>query len=252
MESIYILQKTYENLYALSFPVLDFLERNLPRISSTWMRSCVYDVLEKDFSSEDITKRELKEFDIYYLFKVLLTDTNWNSLKNLDATDDFYTDYHRSLLFDVKKIRNDVAHPRIEKYTEQDFIDWTGKIEAVANLFGKELGQLVADLHKSEKDRLFNFIAERTFDITMNSPDFKKLPQSKQESVARTKKRLQEQATAAGIMALFEDSYFLHKGQPIKEGLEEYHLPTFENVMEEVKDFYYFGKWSPVKNSRCQ
>ena len=89
MESIYILQKTYENLYALSFPVLDFLERNLPRISSTWMRSCVYDVLDKDFSNDDITKRELKEFDIYYLFKVLLTDTNWNSLKNLNATDDF-------------------------------------------------------------------------------------------------------------------------------------------------------------------
>ena len=117
------------------------------------------------------------------------------------------------------------------------------KLEQAAKLFGKELGQLVADLHKSEKEKLFNFISERTFDITMNSPHFKELPQSKQESIKRTKQRLQDQTTAAGIMALFEDSYFLKKGQPIKEGLEEYHLPTFEDVMSEVRDFYYFGKW---------
>ena len=75
----------------------------------------------------------------------------------------------------------------------------------------------------------------------MNSPHFRELPEDKQKSIARTKKRLQAQTTAAGIMALFEDSYFLHKGQAIKEGLEEFHLPTFEDVMDEVKDFYYFG-----------
>ena len=108
MESIYILQKTYENLYALSFPVLDFLEVNLPRISNTWKRTCVYDVLEKDFPNGDITKRELKEFDIYYLLKILLDEKNWNDLKNLDASDDFYTDYHHCILRDVKDIRNTV------------------------------------------------------------------------------------------------------------------------------------------------
>lgn len=252
MESIYILQKTYENLYALTKPVAEFLEKNLPCVApNNWRFYCIDDVLKTE--SKDGVKRfidkTLYELDVYYLLKVLLEDRTWKVLKDMFPENDFYSDKNKKLLYEVKQIRNDVAHPRIEKYTEQDFIDWTEKIEAVANLFGKNLGQLVAGLHKSEKDRLFNFIAERTFDITMNSPDFKKLPQSKQESVARTKKRLQEQATAAGIMALFEDSYFLHKGQPIKEGLEEYHLPTFEDVMEEVKDFYYFGKWSPVKKS---
>ena len=242
METIYILQKTYENLYALSFSVLDFLERNLPRISNTWMRTCVYDILEKDFPNDDIRKRKLEDYDVYYLLKILLADENWDSLKNLDLTDEFYTGYHRSLLSDVKEIRNNVAHPRIEKYKEQDFIEWTRKIEDVAKLFGKELGQLVADLHKKEKEKLFNFISERTFDITMNSPHFKELPLSKQESIKRTKQRLYDQTTAAGIMALFEDSYFLNRGKPIKNELDKYNLPTFESVMDKVIDFYYFGK----------
>ncbi len=241
MESIYILQKTYEILYALSFPVLDFLEVNLPRISNTWKRTCVYDVLEKDFPDGDIINRELKEFDIYYLLKILLDDKNWNDLKNLDSNDEFYTDYHHCILRDVKDIRNAVAHPRIEKYSEKDFHNWTDTISKAAELFGKNIDGLLADLHKSEKEKLFNFICERTFDITMNSPHFRELPEDKQKSIARTKKRLQAQTTATGIMALFEDSYFLHKGQPIKEGLEEFHLPTFEDVMDEVKDFYYFG-----------
>ena len=114
--------------------------------------------------------------------------------------------------------------------------------EQIAKLFGKELGQLVADLHKSEKEKLFNFISERPFDITMNSPHFKELPLSKQESIKRTKQRFYDQTTAAGIMALFEDSYFLNMGKPIKNELDKYNLPTFESVMDKVIDFYYFGK----------
>ena len=44
-------------------------------------------------------------------------------------------------------------------------------------------------------------------------------------------------------MAFFRDSQFLDKGQFIKDELNKYNLPTFENVMSEVRDFYYFGKW---------
>ena len=241
MESIYILQNTYEKLYALSSPILAFLEERLPLISSTWKRTCVDEVLKTEFKDgrEKFVDRKLKELDIYYLLKVLLDDENWFALKNLDLSDNFYSDDNRTLLFETQKIRNNVAHPRIEKYDESDFHSWNNTLERTARLFGKELGELIAELHQAEKDKLFNFICERTFDITMNSPDFKKLPQNKQDSIARTKKRLQDQTTAAGIMALFEDSYFLRKGQPIKEGLEEYHLPTFEDVMDDVRRFYY-------------
>lgn len=129
-----------------------------------------------------------------------------------------------------------------ESYVRTILSSGLEKIEDVAKLFGKELGQLVADLHKSEKEKLFNFISERPFDITMNSPHFKELPLSKQESIKRTKQRFYDQTTAAGIMALFEDSYFLNMGKPIKNELDKYNLPTFESVMDKVIDFYYFGK----------
>lgn len=249
MESIYILQNTYEKLYALSSPVADFLEKNLPCVSSNWKYYCIDEVLKTETKDgkERFVDKNLHELDVYYLLKVLLDDRNWKVLADLFPENVFYSKTNKYLLLDIKEIRNTVAHPSIEGYNEQDFYEWNEKLEQAAKLFGKELGQLVADLHKKEKEKLFNFIAERTFDITMNSPHFKELPQSKQESIARTKQRLQDQTTAAGIMALFEDSYFLKKGQPIKEGLEEYHLPTFEDVMDEVLDFYYFGKWSPIK-----
>ena len=245
MESIYILQKTYENLYALTKPVAEFLEENLPCVApNNWRFYCIDDVLKTE--SKDGAKRfvdkTLYELDVYYLLKVLLEDRTWKVLKDMFPENDFYSDKNKRLLYEVKKIRNDVMHPRIEKYMEQDFIDWTRKIEDVAKLFGKELGQLVADLHKSEKEKLYNFISERTFDITMNSPHFKDLPQSKQESINRTRERLYAQTTAAGIMALFEDSYFINRGKPIQKSLDEYNLPTFESIMDKVIDFYYFGK----------
>ena len=74
MESIYILQNTYEKLYALSIPILAFLEERLPLISSTWKRTCVDEVLKTEFKDgrEKFVDRELKELDIYYLLKVRL------------------------------------------------------------------------------------------------------------------------------------------------------------------------------------
>ena len=242
MESIYILQKTYENLYVLTKPIAEFLEKNLPCVApNNWKFYCIDEVLKTETKNgtEKFVDKNLYELDVYYLLKVLLDDRNWKVLKDLFPEDNFYSDENKRLLFAAKEIRNAVSHPRIGGYDERNFLDWTEKLESIARLFGKELGELVADLHKSEKDRLFNFICERTFDITMNSPHFKDLPEKKQKSIARTKQRLQDQTTAAGIMALFEDSYFLNKGQPIKEGLEAYHLPTFEDVMDEVRKFYY-------------
>ncbi len=241
MESIYILQSTYEKLYALANPVREFLENNLPLISATWKRECVDEVLKTEFADghEKFVDRELIELDIYYLLKVLLTDKNWKKLKKVNLEDDFYSEHNRSLLFETKEIRNIVAHPRIEKYAEKDYERWNSTLEQTARLFGKELGELIVELHRTEKEKLFNFICKKSFDITMNSPDFEKLPLEKQESIKRTKKRLQDQTTAAGMMALFEDSYFLAKGQPIRKELEEFNLPTFESIMDDVRKFYY-------------
>lgn len=117
MESIYILQSTYEKLYALANPIRKFLENNLPLISPTWKRECVDEVLKTEFSDgrEKFVSYWLSELDIYYLLKVLLSNENWEKLKILDLRNDFYSDNNRELLFETKEIRNIVSHPRIEK-----------------------------------------------------------------------------------------------------------------------------------------
>ena len=237
MESIRILQDTYEKLYALSAPVVDFLETNLPRISNTWKRKCVDEIFEMK-----VLDRELTEFDIYYLLKILLHEKNWNKLKNLDSNDDFYTEYNKELLSEVKKIRNEIAHPRIGGYDEDDLKNWNAKIERAANLFGKEINDLVIGLHKTEKDRLLSFIREHTFDITMKPSNFEKLSPKVQESIKRTRERLESQNTAGAIMALIEENYFLEKGKFIYDELVSHSLPTFEDMMDDLRKFYYFGK----------
>ena len=244
MESIYILQKTYENLYALTKPIAAFLEKNLPCVSGNWKYYCIDDVLKTETKNgrEKFVDRKLSELDIYYLLKVLLDDRNWKVLQDLSPENLFYSDENKSLLWEVREIRNTIMHPRIGGYTENDFNEWSEKIKQVAKLFGSDLEQLIADLHTSEKDKLFNFIDERTFQITMNSPHFNDLPQEKRDSIRRTRERLKAQTTAAGIMALFEDSYFINRGKPIQKSLDEYNLPTFESIMDKVKAFYYFGK----------
>ncbi len=108
-----------------------------------------------------------------------------------------------------------------------------------ARLFDKELGELVAGLHSSEKEKLFNFINERTFKITTKPENFQKLSERTQEGILQTKQQLQEQTTAAAMMALFEDSYFLKKGFDIRDELRTNNLPTFEDVMDDVRKFYY-------------
>lgn len=247
MESIRILQDTYEKLYLLTEPIYNLMEKEFPKIKN-WKTKC-----DKILNAH--TNGKIKEWsyffelDLYYL--LVLLEAEWQEVSEL-SNSDFFSEKNKKLFvskweFSIQSIRNDVAHPENWDYQEDTYQSWTNSLNDAACALGENLKELRLSVHKSEKEKLFNFIAERTFEITMNSPHFKELPQSKQESIARTKKRLKDQTTAAGIMALFEDSYFLKKGQPIKEGLEEYKLPTFEDVMDEVRDFYYFGKWSPIK-----
>ena len=65
METIHILQKTYELLYVARIPLLNYLSERLPAISSTWKRDCVERVLNEK------NNRDFSELDIYYLILIL-------------------------------------------------------------------------------------------------------------------------------------------------------------------------------------
>ena len=105
MESIYILQSTYEKLYALSSPVADFLEKNLPCVSSNWKYYCIDEVLKTETKDgkERFVDKNLHELDVYYLLKVLLDDRNWKVLSDLFSENVFYSKTNKYLLFDIKK-----------------------------------------------------------------------------------------------------------------------------------------------------
>ena len=238
MESIRILQDTYEKLYVLSEPIRAFLEERLPCVApNNWKKYCVYDVLNTDGDPED--DKDFSQLDVYYLVKVLLADRNWNALKELFPGSGFYTESNKKLLKAVKRIRNKVAHPQIRRCTENDYIEWTHTLDDAARLFGKNLHQLIADLHENEKENLLEFIFTHSTNITMSSPKYPSLSEKTRKAIEETKERLKLQTTAAGIMALFEDAYFLGHGSFVRDELNAAGLPTFEDIMEKVQRHYY-------------
>lgn len=80
MESIRILQNTYENLYVLQKPLCNFLKNHLPLIPPNW-RHLVDEILETRLGHNNHTNFE--NLDIYYLLTILLSERVWNPLKEM-------------------------------------------------------------------------------------------------------------------------------------------------------------------------
>lgn len=237
METIRILKETYENLYVLAIPVRKFLEEKLPCISSQWKRECVFSILEKDsdFYRENSFDRSLEELDIYYLLKILLDNSVWETLSALLPDDSFFTKENKKLLKELKRIRNIVSHPRIKEYSSTEFDDWTKTAEKVAELFDTKLDTLKYNLHKKEKEVLLDFILEKVINPALQC---KELSETTLNSIKNTKNRLEMQNTAEGIMAFFTDALNSNSGRKIAKELEKNGLLSFEKITPQVKELY--------------
>ena len=246
MDTIHILQKTYENLYVARIPFLTFLQERLPVISSQWKKDCVERVLYNDenltFKQKERLKKHRKDItqlDIYYLLQIFLDEQNWNHLEALFPDDSyFFIQDNRELYYKVREIRCNVMHPSFEIYKYDDFVEWENTIISFVNLFSpdKDLQELRIDFHKEERDRLLKIIKRKVINPALKSS---KLTDDFKIHIQNTKDRLEAQNTAEGIIAFFTDALDSIQGQEIGKTLEDNDLESFERIKNEVlKDYY--------------
>lgn len=154
METIHILQKTYELLYVARIPLLNYLSDRLPVISSTWKRDCVERVLNERNS------RDFSELDIYYLILILQDKENQSRILEMFPQDRLIYEDNSKLFLNIKDLRCDIMHPSFVNYTFEDFVRWTNTIESFIHVFNSEksLSDYTLDLHQNEKNRLLNII----------------------------------------------------------------------------------------------
>ena len=242
METIRILQDTYEKLYALAPVIGDKLEEEFKLLSNLdWKDFYVDSVLqEKGCFSKEWT--HLYELDSYYLLEIMRK--HWNLFREKSQSD-FFSKKNYDLFVNRKiddsviSIRNNVAHPEYWDYPEDTYQKWSQSLNLAAECLGTSMSKLLYELHHDEKEKLLNYIFSHSTNITMSSPKFVLLSEKTQNSIKETKRRLESQTTAAGIMSLFEDSYFLGKGKKVKEELNQQGLPTFDSILNDVKKLYY-------------
>ena len=261
MESVRILQDTYEKLFVLTAPLAELMQDVFPewKGENEWKLYC-NKILVQCSSWNHREWSNFCELDLYLLLHIL--KTSWDGLKA--SVGDFFNDENEEIFisdaeFSVLSIRNTVAHPEnmepLGKYfhlpndkTNPNYVKykkWDDSLENAAKALGFSLGQRICELHQKEKEKLMKVILENSTNITMNSEQWKKkiLSEDTRAKVEETRRRIETQSTAAGIMDFFKDAQFLGKGQSVKEELEKYGLPTFESIWDKIwLQYYGFSK----------
>lgn len=232
MDTIHILQKTYEQLYVARIPLVHYLSECLPVISPNWKRDCVERVLNEN------VRKDFSELDLYYLIQILQDNKNKSLILEVFPEDSIIFEDNNKLFNIIKKLRCDVMHPSFEEYTYKDFVNWTNQIESFVRIFdsAKGLDDYINELHKQEKEKLFDIIKSKVLDPALNS---EKISDETKKNIENTRKRLEIQDSAEGIIAFFTDALNSNQGQKIRDELEENELNSFEKIKPLVLQEYY-------------
>lgn len=246
MNAINVLQKTYENLYVARIPLLEFLQNRLPVISSQWKIDCIDRIL---YTDDNLTiqqknklnteRKDISQFDIYYLLQVLLEKNNWNLLKEFFPEDAYYFDNkNKELYYEVRNIRCTVMHPSLLEYNYEDYIRWENIISNFVDVFSpnKSLQELRREYHQIEKEKLLNLILINVINPALASDN---LSEDIKLRIINTKDRLEKQNTAEGIIAFFTDALDSLAGKEIAQILEINDLKSFEKIKDEILKEYY-------------
>ncbi|MBD5426267.1 MAG: hypothetical protein HDR38_01760 [Treponema sp.] len=243
MESIRMLQDTYERLYAITSALGDFLETEFERVSPLqWRENYVAPFLQskKKFdAADDKNWRHLHEIDSYYLLELL--KKYWDILaERTEST--FFTKENRNLFVNRRNknslifIRNEVAHPRYWDYTIEEYNSWTESLKKAAEIFGQSMSELIGELHETEKRKLLDIIRNRVINPALKSDI---IPESLLKHIRSTKERLETQNTAAGIMAFFMGAFRSETGKEIYEFFKSHKMESFESIEQDVRNAYY-------------
>lgn len=235
MNTIRILQKTYEMLYVLSKPLGDFIEKEMPKGE---LKSC------QDFL-KDKTKNQIKDWkyyfdlDLYYLLRIL--NLKWDVLARTSKTDFFTKDNKRRFLSyrcndSIMYIRNEISHPEQIEYSIDLYDTWEKSIKEAAKSLGCSLPELLNDFHYQEKQKLLSHIEKNVINPALASTT---LDARTKKRVKETKDRLEIQETAEGIIAFFEDALRASGGIEIKDILHKNNLTAFEDIAKDIFKMYY-------------
>ena len=239
MESILILQDTYEKLYAITPPLGDLIEDALrARSPQFWRDDYVTSIFQKKgFLKDDWTY--LYEIDSYHLLEILC-EYWWDFSTHSESR--FFTKENWDLFVNKKNkssiisIRNEVSHPEYWNYEISTYNAWHESLEKAAVALGSSLPELLYELHKPERKKMLDIILNRVVNPALQSTV---LPSEILKSIEDTKRRLELQNTASGIMAFFTDALHSERDKQIYDALKEHKLSSFEDIAGEVRDAYY-------------
>ena len=237
METIRILQDTYEKIYAITPALAEFLESEFKNLSPLqWRENYVDPFLEKNRNYKPWKK--LFDFDCITLLDLL--GYYWKAFR--EKTDSkFFTWENRNLFVfndnpnSLKRIRNEISHPTKDSYTTQDYILWSESLELAASQLGHSIDELVEKLHIAEKRKILDFLFENTSNKTLKSPD---LPDDIRASIINTKERLEALPTAAAVMTFLRDTKKANRGLHIRDTLQKLGCPTFDEFMPQIEEMY--------------
>ena len=233
MESIRVLQDTFEQLYALSFPMGQYLDSHLPKLEKDWFNKLFLD--EESKAENYRSKNCASDLDIYYQAKLL--NKFWYKLKKLFPDEShFYEESNKQLVNDIKDIRNKIMHVDHADYSYTDFYNDRQTIKQVAILFGTPIEKLIRDLHESEKQKLLRIIHDEVIAPAIASTE---LDEKIKASVKNTAERLSKKTSAREIVDFFNDALLANKGKEIYQAFHKIGLKGFEDIGYLIEEAYY-------------
>ncbi len=233
MESIRVLQDTFEWLYALSFPLGEYLDAHLQKLDDNWFQNIF--LSEEKNTDNYIGKSKASDLDIYYQAKLLTK--NWYKLKKLFPEENhFYEDHNRNLILAIKDIRNDIMHTDHSEYSYNDFYKDREIIKQAAVLFQTSIDKLILDLHRAEKQKLLKIINDEVLTPALACEE---LPENIKASVKNTADRLAKKTSARKIVDFFRDALLANKGKEIYKAFHSCGLKGFEDIGYLIDEAYY-------------
>ena len=233
MESIRILQDSYELLYALSFPMGKYLDSHMTKLNPNWFQEMF--LAKENTQSQFKGKSCASDLDIY--FQAKLFKNYWFALqKQFPDEYKFFNTKNKYLISDIQDIRNNIMHVDHSDYTYSDFLQFQKKIKDAAILFNCNIDDLIIELHNEEKNKLLEIIKKEVLNPAI---EYENLNDDIKASIKDTLNRLSSKASAREIHEFFHDALNAKKGKEVYSVLNNCKLKGFEDIIDLIDQAYY-------------
>ena len=250
----------YENMLLLRSPFIDFLSISLiPLFQKNWWKKAIVNAFEaKD--QDTIYQREGKEkkqasllkgnvgvfdvIDFLDLFEIL--QHNWNILEKNNSN--VFNQKFLSLVFKLRIIRNDIAHPTPVKLSNEKFKQYMRYLHEFSVLIGADK-KMSANLAKYnyepsheeitedaiKRRRLIDLLVEEVLNPATNCAS---LSDDIKESIIRTIIRFETASSLKEVDDFFNGSLVSPRGEIIHRELSKQKLKSFEDIRGKYRTIF--------------